>query len=86
MLRHFLTHLQFVESQLNALQNEIARKLSEESTQIERLCTIPGIEVVTASSLVAEIGLNITALLAKLLYLQGSGRRAGPGKLDSRLR
>jgi transposase len=59
MLRHLLTHLRFVESQLNELQDEIARKLSQESSQIERLCTIPGIEVVTASGLVAEIGLNM---------------------------
>jgi transposase len=59
MLRHLLTHLRFVESQLNELQDEIARKLSRESSQIERLCTIPGIEVVTASGLVAEIGLNM---------------------------
>jgi transposase len=59
MLRHLLTHLRFVESQLNELQDEIASKLSQESSQIERLCTIPGIEVVTASGLVAEIGLNM---------------------------
>ena len=59
LLKQLLAWLSFLESQLNNLEAAIADRLAEDAEQIARLCTIPGIERITASGLVAEIGLDM---------------------------
>jgi transposase len=59
LLKQLLAWLRFLELQLNDLEGEIARKLAADAEQIERLCTIPGVDRVTACGLVAEIGLDL---------------------------
>ena len=59
MLQHLLNHLRFLQSQIGQLEAEIGRKLEEESEQVDRLCTIPGVDGITASALIAEIGLDM---------------------------
>ena len=59
LLKQLLTWLRFLELQLNDLEAEIARKLAADAEQIDRLCTIPGVDRVTACGLVAEIGLDM---------------------------
>jgi transposase len=60
LLRQLLAWLRFLELQLNNLEAEIARKLADDAEQVDRLCTIPGVDWITASGLVAEIGLDMT--------------------------
>ncbi len=59
MLQHLSIHLRFLQSQIGQLEAEINRKLKEESEQVDRLCTIPGVDRITASALIAEIGLDM---------------------------
>ncbi len=59
MLQHLLIHLRFLQSQIGQLEAEINRKLQEEAAQVDRLCTIPGVDRITASALIAEIGLDM---------------------------
>jgi transposase len=60
LLQQLLAWLRFLEEQLNNLEAAIARKLAENAEQIDRLCSIPGVDRITASGLVAEIGLDMT--------------------------
>lgn len=59
MLKQLMEWLGFLENQLNLLDTEICRKLHAEEEQIMRICTIPGIDRITACGLVAEIGLDM---------------------------
>jgi transposase len=59
MLQHLLIHLRFLQSQIGQFEAEINRKLKEESEQVDRPCTIPGVDRITACALIAEIGLDM---------------------------
>ncbi len=59
LLRELLEHLEFVESKIARLGREIGEQLRPFEEMVDRLCTIPGVEWVTASGLVAEIGVNM---------------------------
>jgi transposase len=60
LLRELLDHLYFVESKMLRIEQEIAERLGPFQSEVARLCTIPGVDRVTAWGLVAEIGLNMT--------------------------
>jgi len=60
LLRQLLEWLRFLEVQLKDMDAEIADRLTQDAEQISRLCTIPGVDRITASGLVAEIGLDMT--------------------------
>ena len=59
LLREFLDHLYFVESKLRRIEQEVEERLAPFQSEVARLCTIPGVERVTAWGLLAEIGLNM---------------------------
>ena len=59
LLRELLDHLYFVESKMRRIEQEIAERLGPYQSEVARLCTIPGVDRVTAWGLVAEIGLNM---------------------------
>src|SRR5216683_1844606 len=59
LLRELLDHLYFVESKMRRIEQEIAERLDPFQSEVARLCTIPGVDRVTAWGLVAEIGLNM---------------------------
>jgi transposase len=59
LLKELLEHLEFVESKMARLEREIGEHLRPFEEKVERLCTIPGVEWVTASGLIAEIGVNM---------------------------
>jgi len=59
LLKELMEHLEFVESKIARLEREIGEHLRPFEEMVERLCTIPGVEWVTASGLVAEIGINM---------------------------
>jgi len=60
LLRLLLEDLEHVESTVARLEEEIALRLAPHEAVIGRLCTIPGVDRVTAWTLVAELGLDMT--------------------------
>jgi len=59
LLRELLDHLYFVESKMQRIEQEVAERLGPFQSEVARLCTIPGVDRVTAWGLLAEIGLNM---------------------------
>lgn len=59
LLRELLDHLYFVESKMRRIEQEIEKRLGPSQSEVARLCTIPGVDRVTAWGLLAEIGLNM---------------------------
>jgi transposase len=60
LLRLYLSQIESIEGLLADLDAEIARHLEPFQSQIERLCTIPGVSDFVASVLIAEIGADMT--------------------------
>jgi transposase len=59
MLRELLDHLYFVQSKMQRIEQEVAERLGPFQSEVARLCTIPGVDRVTAWGLLAEIGMNM---------------------------
>jgi len=59
LLRELLDHLYFVESKMQRIEQEVAERLGPFQSEVARLCTIPGVDHVTAWGLLAEIGLSM---------------------------
>jgi len=59
LLRQLYDHLRFTESKLVEIEQEIARRVGPFQDEVTRLCTIPGVDRVTAWGLLAEIGLDM---------------------------
>jgi transposase len=59
-LRELLDHLYFVESKMQRIEQEVAERLGPFQSEVARLCTIPGVDRVTAWGLLAEIGLDMS--------------------------
>ena len=56
LLRELLDHHYFVESKMRRIEQEVAERLGPFQSEVARLCTIPGVDRVTAWGLLAEIG------------------------------
>lgn len=59
MLQELIEDLEFVERKIERLERAIVSQLDLE--KIERLCTIPGVDVITAWTLLAELGSDMRA-------------------------
>jgi transposase len=59
LLQELLDHLEFIECKMTRLEQEIAQRLSPFEDSVRRLCTVPGIDRVTAWGIISEIGLNM---------------------------
>jgi transposase len=59
LLQEFLDHFRFVESKMRRIEQEIEERLGPFQSEVARLCTIPGVDRVTAWGLLAEIGLDM---------------------------
>jgi transposase len=59
MLRELLDDLDHAERKMTTVEEEIDRRVRPFQDDIARLCTIPGVDRVTAWGLVAEIGFNM---------------------------
>jgi transposase len=59
LLRQLFEHLRFTESKLSEIEQEIDRRTRPFEDQVARLCTIPGVDRVTAWGMLAEIGLDM---------------------------
>src|SRR5258708_26598881 len=59
LLRQLFDHLRFTESKLLEIEQEIDKRMVPFEDKVTRLCTIPGVDQVTAWGLLAEIGLDM---------------------------
>jgi len=59
LLKEMLDDLQHVESKMRQVEEEVAKRLRPLQDEVDRLCTIPGVDRVTAWGLLAEIGWNM---------------------------
>jgi transposase len=59
LLRELLDHFYFVESKMQRIEQEVAERLGPFQSEVARLCTIPGVDRVTAWGLLAEIGMSM---------------------------
>ena len=59
MLKTILTHIDFLNDQIELLDKEIAQRVSEYQEDIERLDSIPGIATRMAEQILAEIGTDV---------------------------
>ena len=59
LLRQLFDHLRFTESKLSQIEQEIDRRMRPFQDEVIRLCTIPGVDQVTAWGILSEIGLDM---------------------------
>lgn len=60
LLQELLDHLEFVEAKMTRLEQEIAERLRPFEDTVRRLCTVPGIDRVSAWGLISQIGLDMS--------------------------
>ena len=61
MLRELMADLERMEAKITRLETEIANRMKPYADAIERLMTIPGFKLITAWSIVAEMGTDMSA-------------------------
>jgi transposase len=61
LLGELLADLEFIESKIIRLDQELLDRMQAYQDSIERLCTIPGIDILTAWTLIAELGSDASA-------------------------
>jgi transposase len=59
LLRQLYDHLDFTESKLREIEQEIDKRMGPFADKVTRLCTIPGVDRVTAWGMLAEMGMNM---------------------------
>lgn len=60
-LRIIFGHLEQIETHKNVVENEISVEVMRHSEALSLLCSIPGIDVTAAASIIAEIGTDMSA-------------------------
>jgi transposase len=60
LLNELLEHLEFIESKMVRLEQEIAERLRPFEDAVRRLCTVPGVDRVSAWGIISEIGLDMS--------------------------
>jgi len=60
LVRQGLRHMQYIEKMIEELDQEIAVKLKPYQKQVELACTVPGIQRVSAASILAETGMDMS--------------------------
>lgn len=59
LLQELMDHLEFIESKMTRLEQEIAERLRPFEETVRRLCTVPGIDRISAWGIISEIGLDM---------------------------
>ena len=60
LLRELLEELDRLTDKMNLLENRIAERMLPHAELIERLCAIPGVDRITAWTIIAEIGIDMS--------------------------
>jgi transposase len=59
LLGELMEDLEFVEGKMTRLESEIGERLRPHSEAVQRLCTVPGIDQISAWGVISEIGLEM---------------------------
>ena len=91
LLEKELRQVEWLEQQIGALEEEIERRVAVFEEPIQRLLTIPGIERKTAWTIVAEVGVELSAFadakhLASWAGLCPGNRESGGKRMSGRTR
>jgi transposase len=81
MIAYSLEHIQFLEKQVKALEEEIDHMIEPFRVEVELLCTIPGIEKPVAAEIVAEIGTDMSIFPSEQQLANWIG--VAPGNFES---
>jgi transposase len=86
-----LRQVEWLEEQVDVLEQEIERRVAEFEESIQRLITIPGIDRKTAWTIVAEVGVDLKAFadarhLASWAGLCPGNRESGGKRMSGRVR
>ncbi len=89
LLAELLAELEFVEDRLGRLDRQLASYMEPFAAHAERLCGIPGVDVLTAWTLIAELGVDMSvfsnaARVASWAGLCPGNRESGGKRLSSR--
>lgn len=91
MLRQLLAELAFLEQEIGCVEQRLAEAMQPYQQAIERLCTIPGVNVITAWTLLAELGPDMSVFAdaqhaASWAGLCPGNRESGGKQLSQRTR
>ena len=81
MLKAIRRSIASLEEEIAELETEIDRRCEPVQKEIERLCTIPGIDKTGAKELIAEIGVNMEVFPTAANLASWSG--VSPGNNES---
>jgi transposase len=89
MLQELLADLDFIASKIGRLEVELARRMEPHAETVTRLCTIPGLDVLTAWTLLAELGTDMSVFAspghaASWAGLCPGNRESGGKRLSNR--
>jgi hypothetical protein len=91
LLKRELQQVEWLEQQVEAMEHEIARRVAQYEEPIRRLLTIPGVDLKTAWTIVAEIGVDMSVFadarhLASWAGLCPGNRESGGKRFSGRAR
>jgi transposase len=91
LLAELMADLEFIEEKILRLECEIARRMQPYLEHVTRLCTIPGVDVLTAWTVLAELGPDMSvfatpAQAASWAGLCPANRESAGKRLSSRTR
>lgn len=81
MLKNQLNHIEYLEKQIKALDQEIGDRLHSANGELEILDSIPGIGIQTAQQIIAEVGLDMTRFKSAAHLASWAGM--APGQNES---
>jgi transposase len=61
LLQQILAHIEFLEQQMEQLLREIEARMSPFKEELDLLMTIPGIQLLTALTILSEVGIDVSA-------------------------
>ena len=59
LLRKSLDHIDYLQKSIAEIDEEVTARLAPQKDALERLCTIPGVDVTTAKAVIAELGTDM---------------------------
>jgi transposase len=81
LLRELLRHIEFLETAIAHVEDELQDRLSAHEQTIQNLCTIPGVSSTVATALVAEMGTNMSVFPSSAHAASWAG--VCPGNFES---
>jgi transposase len=81
LLAQMLEHVAFLERAIVAVEAELATRLAAHEGAVRNLCTIPGVSLIVATALIAELGLDMSVFPSAQQVASWAG--VAPGSFES---